>query len=215
MPKKIYGRRTLRMPVLSYKKRTTFNQKVKKILKGNIEKKYYPSGLALEAVISTAKFIRLTGVPQGVGDTKRDGDVIFPHGLEVKGSLQRAVGAAGKDEIRMIVFQWKDSDATAPTQAQIMSSTGTAPVFSLSQWDQKSRYNILYDRVFTLNSVGIENELMHFHIKIPGKKLLKKIEFQAASEDGANNVYMYLLGTNLAGANESQLNYHARMVFTE
>lgn len=215
----IKGRGKNRVLVVNTGKKKTLNQKVKRIITRNIEKKHYDKTLAGGVVVNVPIFYDTSTVPQGgvaAYDTVRDGDVIFPKYLEIRYSFTREVTSTTRDNVRMVVFQWKsDMAVDTPTHGKLMASTGTNPIMSGIQWDLKGRFNILSDRTIPIDTLANDRTPKNGSLIIKGSRLLKKMEYNPAAVTGRNHVYIMFLGENAAGNDDTLVNVFSRLVFSD
>lgn len=96
----------------------------------------------------------LTAVTQGDAYNNRTGDSIKPISLTVRGLIDANASGPTEQKIRLIIFQYKQENGTAPTASEIIEAT-TSPANLVSPKKADDRYDskILFDRVFNV-SVG-------------------------------------------------------------
>lgn len=188
-------------------------KQVKRLI-GNVQEvKFDITSIATTGVISTTPIIEgHTLPPQNVTDGGRIGDEIYLKSFEYKLMVQKdGASANASDVLRVIVFQWKpNSTVLAPTAAQILLTdpiTTAVNVRSYFQQDYKDQYRILSDRVWKMTGTynvgtGAFNEScnQYHHVRVPLKKAHKSVQFTAATNAGANRLYILLIGNIASGS---------------
>jgi hypothetical protein len=115
---------------------------VNKKLSANVEEKFYHNSYSVASLITTATLSNLMAIAQGDGDQARDGDRIRPkrcwaHIVVIRNTLD--------SYYRLCLVRYKP--ATVPSAANVFpeTTTATAPVTKLPQWDQRQVAIVLWD----------------------------------------------------------------------
>lgn len=171
-------------------------KEVKKIVSHDLEDKYSNVIVPQTSLLTTANIVALThGIVQGVGDNQRVGDKI-----KLGKMYLRLFWGPGDSEnfMRFILFQWKPSDlAYVPTVADILlpGPGGVQNIGSQYNHDRRSQFKILYDKTMNLIGDGAAPETSYtsltrgFSVDTITPKL-NSIQFEAATFNGMNHVYM-------------------------
>lgn len=141
----------------------------------NCEKKYNDqSNILMNQSINTSGVIQLiSGIPQGDGDSQRDGNSVLARSLLIRGSLNSnmATGAIQNQVVRMIIFQDKNvSGGVTPTVSDILEAanvgTERAP-FSPLNVHINGRVKILRDRLLkTIKTQDTGMMIVNEYIKL-------------------------------------------------
>lgn len=183
-----------------------------------IEKKYFEDSSSSEDIVNTWTMYPLTHVPQGTTadtDVVRQGDKIYPTGLEFRWSLTSNATANSNQIVRIIIFMYKQIDsATEPVHGTILAHPSSFPWISPYHHDNKGIYRIFMDRYISLPNETANGKKYYPQktLYIPRKKL-KEIKFGGGGVYGRNHIYMMTIGSE--ATNEPILQYHSRLHFTD
>lgn len=193
---------------------------VKQIVKGVQQIKYFNTSAAAQLVDWAGAVVRLSSLTQGNGDTQRNGDTVKCTSLQMSYSIVNpspgTIPLALSQLVRVIIFRWLPLDSTPPILGDIMNTTGAA-VSVLSQYndDKREQFEVLYDKLHSLNSVqsgfgGVSSVFSHY------VKCNKKIEYLTGTSNGTSNIYMlYVSDQNpTAGAERAQMSYYHTLRYT-
>lgn len=194
------------------RKPESVGKKIKKAIEKAKEKKFFDtSALGAGSVISTTPFIsRLSSIPQGPGDSERIGDAITVTSIEHRLTATWAANSM----LRVIVFQWKADNTTAPTVTSILETNvgGTNWYVAPYCHDTASQYRIIDD--FHLEGTTSGFPVGVSYRKYFGKKFSKDLRFLAAGTDGYNAIYYLMVSNQSAGGglgpsvvNRTRINY--------
>lgn len=173
------------------RQRKPIGKKILKVLHTLAERKHYPYYSNAIDVVDTGTFSKMTGVPQGTTDVTRIGDRLEISNLKVRYDIKPAVTEAN---LRVIVFQYLEDDATAPVLGSVLE---TGVVNAFANWDEvrSNKVKIMYDRMLRVPAssdadVFAKETRLNFY----GKKVPRKfIQFDNATSTGNNHVYCLLL----------------------
>jgi len=108
-------------------------------------------------VISNTSSLVLIG--QATTESTRIGRKAVIHSIGWRAKLQRiavaSTGAAAPEPIRMILVQDKQCNGAAPSVAGDSGLLETANYQSFNSLANKGRYKVLFDKVFTLNTIAM------------------------------------------------------------
>lgn len=201
-------------------------KQVKRIVGRNEELKYLPTVQAFAGLplpTNTWSFVDLSLVPQGDGDSTRDGDRLKFHDLQFR--YQWSSNGGVKDYCRIVIFQWHPNNVpvASPPAANALFLNGVigggADYTSFYSHDSRQQFKILYDHVVTLTySVAstTATDIVHFYktVRIFGKKVNKMMQYVSGSTAGTNHIYVaYCIDKAVGGATptlqfNSKFNYH-------
>lgn len=174
----------------------TVKRYVKKQLSKIVEYKHLLANVSMNPP-NNGTVIGVINIPQGVSDQERIGDKITVKSIRLKYSL--AIGDA-TNYVRFIIFQWKQNTVytSAPTVPSILASV-TPTIYSQYNWDNRSNFQILYDRTHTLLS-NRPNVFVTRRINI--KYLAKQLQFVGGSATvGSNMIYCLAISDSSAVPN--------------
>jgi len=145
----------------------------------------------------------LTLVPQGDGDSTRDGDRLqFCGTAEIRVSTYIQPYNSGSPSwcrIRYIVWQWHPS--SIPTVGNILLNDfrGYPGVYSQYYHDTRQQYKILVDKTWTLTGSGTGASVITSSsakeqiFRIPSSKFSKFVQFVNATTVGTNLIYHMIM----------------------
>lgn len=143
--------------------------------------------------------VDLSIILQGISDTTRIADKLKLHDMKVHGSINIQ---DTYNNVRMIFFVWKESDAAfSPGVADILQTTtipGISSPFSNYYWDGRDRFKILSDKTYLINwqngsaTPGAVVNANHFKFY---KKLdkLKEVAYFGGGVTGINKIYLLMI----------------------
>lgn len=193
------------------KLKQTINRQVKAVLKKEVELKALTSRpFSASSVSSAATIVKLSSIIQGDTAVDRDGQQVSVTRVDLQGHMK-----PGDDTnfLRIIVFQWRDDDISyTPTASDILQNS--ASWYDLHNFNQRHRYSILWDRMFSLDT---DDPIKYYKRSIYGKKLAKTVEYSgttAGATSGKHNIYV--LAVSDSGAiNHPTLDMMARVYFKD
>lgn len=183
---------------------------VAKAISARAEKKYFLDNQTAQSMTYSGAVYDLSEVPQGDDDVSRDGDSLYIRSVRVLGRMANAGGAV--NHIRVIVFQWRDDSTPTASSVLIPGYLGTvlAPL-SLYTHDQRRKYNVMYDKKFTLDTSGKSTVLFDTGYLFP---TTKKISFTSGTTTGNDKLWL-LVVSDTASATYPALNYVSRLTFND
>ncbi len=190
MPRRFQGDHALPRS-MKFKKKTAGQKalkKVNKILKG-IEHKYHDRRIDIDDITYNGSILLLDAVPQGDGDSLRDGDSLFWKNMSIRLNMFSVADCI----IRVIVFLAKDPLITSVTRFLQNVGDEEAP-FSPREHDYMRNGKTLYDRTFVLDTAKtLAVDITKF---VP---INKKCQFNAASTTVNMNGLKLILISNVIG----------------
>lgn len=159
-----YGPRVARVASTAYKTAMAVASLV------NAEYKYvdYTYNNTLTSALSTTL---LTGMAQGATDITRNGDSIMMKYNYLKGYMvYNHADSPITHRVRIMIVRDMNNNATAPTAAQLLATTGANLVLvSPHNKDNTDRYKVLYDKLFTLDDEHQQVKFKYYHKFLMGK----------------------------------------------
>lgn len=216
----------------SLKKKKTFATRVKQVVGRRQEQKYWD--VAASDVLSDVGAIgKFTSVSQGDTASTRDGNVIYFQSLRITFRVLSNLAAtiasdnySANPVCRIIVFQYKPNDGTAPVIGNLLANANT-PVNLISPYNQlyKQQFKILYDKRFVLRSPGLQQTSgtddgviptqMSWSILIPGRKCNRKMTYATTATTGTNQIYYCFLSDMEDTADEPTAYFYSRLLYTD
>lgn len=184
----------------------------------------YPKGKMVEwksidaagniAVNTTGNVVLLNGTSMGTDLTNRVGRRITVRSLQLAATMS-VTSSTGTDQYHRIMLV-KDNDprGSLPAITDIISAIG---INNLRNLDNRTRFNILFDRKIQLNASAESgsSKFIKFY-----KKLYMDEEFNSTNNGTITDItkgalYLIVLGDQVAGAQAGNCNYQTRVRFTD
>lgn len=178
-----------------------------KFLQGlvNVEYKNHDVSQASTATDETGQIYALNYVNQGDGTESRDGSMFRMKSLEMRFVIASNTNMTDTSSVRVMVVLDADPIGSTPTLSTLLDNT-TRPVVSPRNLDNRSQYIILYDRLFSLSSNGVERITRKIY-----KKIDYKVMFTGATASAANNkkngLYLVFIADKASGATDKPNHY--------
>jgi hypothetical protein len=159
--------------------------------------KYYDISLSYSTVNGTPGFLSLCDIPQGLAQSNRVADTIWP----VKLDFQILWTAANSDifcHVRYVIFTWIPNDLSYPVSAPGLFQDYTgAGVLSPINFERRAELKVWRDKFVTLTGTSgaptVGSAVTHrFSVKLNGR-----IDYLLASLRGMNHLYF----TNFSDSN--------------
>lgn len=221
-----------KLKALTRPQRTVVAKIAKKVVNRNEERKQYAAGIGSTAVYdgtAGSSVIHLSSVSQGLADNQRAGDEINIRSLRIRINCNNNFGNTANDFVtwRVIVFQYKNSNM-APTVAELFLQTAANGgtdygAMSSRNIDYLNTYNVLYDKIFHTEQGGpnAANYAMSgqyckvLNIKVPLKYCKKKIQYQAATTNNTNGLWLCVTTDKATIASNPHFIYDSSLGFTD
>lgn len=164
----------------------------------NVEKKFVDTATST-SISTTGQVVHLSDVAQGAGQSARDGNSIKVTYLGLNIGLTINASATASLVRILVVRDNQQVGDTSPTMANVLAAEDTTAFLNGSTL---GRFSILYDKVFTLNSTGVANRMVH--IKLPMKHHVRYngtastdiqkggLYYMAVSNEATNTVAHYM-----------------------
>lgn len=179
---------------------------IKQVMDQNVEKKFTDTILINSAVGYDAPIVqKITNISQGLADaSNRVGDEVVLAGMYLNVSCH---ADTLETQFRVIVFQWRDDDASgAPVVGNILQSSGSNVTYmSPYDHDNGAQYTIVYDKSFVCipgQANGYRQDICNKSLPKTGYQFQKKIHFNAAGITGTNNLYLMVVTRNLVAGGD-------------
>lgn len=201
---------------------------IHKVLTYGLEKEYfansYSQTIVQAPVLGSNCFQCITLIPQGPGDSQREGDQVTLSSLDINYYVFQSLSSIPMYQlIRVIVFQWNQDTvvpSAAPTYDQILliganGGDATRNVICPYSHDYRHNFRILYDKwhtVTTANSSVANGNAVSPVINVRINKFMNpKIAFHGGGTNGRNHCYVMMLcrdvTTNPTGVFVFKTNY--------
>lgn len=205
---------------------------VKNDTKRNSEFKQFAADISVVGIYGGsggALLTHLTPVVQGVADNQRVGDQLTLNSINIRGVMLSGDGATANrfNDIRIVVFQYKDSDMNPLVSEMFLSNTVTSAAaqnaYSNRNIDYLAEYNFLYDKTYHLD-YGLQNASnygqtgilsKHFEIKVPLKWVKKKVQFTAATTNTVNGIWLMAIGSSASVATNPSIGFSWSVGYTD
>lgn len=218
--KRFYRRRSFRRRSTPwYRRKYSVGQLATKAIKGvnylrglvNSERFYIDTTLPHTAPTAAASTITpLHNIVIGDHDNNRTGNSIFVKSLTVRGTISLA-GSLPQAAVRLLVVRDKQqvSDTTPAVNAVLEYPNGSAGINSYLNTAHRGRFDILFDRRYTLATGG--KNILAFNKTIP---MRSHIRYNGAlsTDVQKNGLYFICITTNSTGS-DLVVNGMARMYY--
>ncbi len=183
---------------------------VKRLL--NVEVKNHDVQQTSLVYTDTVTIFQLTNIPRGDTTNTRDGAQCKVVALELSFIITKNVNAT-VTHTRLMIVQDKQTNQAIYTSADLLEDVTASDVFiSPANLDNRRRFNVLYDRKFVMDSVGVESYIVKKYFKM--NMLLR---FDAAAADitdlTQNSLSLLLVGSEVT--NDPVITFFARVRFID
>lgn len=187
---------------------------VKREIHKDDETKYLETATTGLAVDWNGTVTDLSVIAQGTTDGQRIGDKVRIRGLRLHMIMNIADNT---QNVRVMIVQFRGNTqiAGAPTVAQVLVPTtlGTinAPIAN-RVWDLTQQFNVLYDKLYTYESVS--KPVLHVRRTISIKYAKRLMSFYQAGTTGANKLYLMLISDSGAAPHPS-IQFQIRLMYDD
>lgn len=201
---------------------------VHKEVKKDVEHKQHTDGFTFTSTwgaIGGTITDHITDIAQGVTDTTRVGDELTLVHIKVRGAILNGTSNLYND-IRIIVFQYKNSDNTPIMDNLLQNSVisgATRSAYSARAQDYMNEYIVLADHVYHLEG-GTPNAAnygqsgqyaKHVEFNVPLKYAKKKVQYEAATNAAVNGIYVMVIGSSANVASNPQVALQWAVTYTD
>lgn len=176
-----------------------------------MESKYWDTATSASIDFSGTVY-DLSAVTQGVADTNRIGDQLFPKSLELRMSM---VAGDSTNLIRMLIIRYKmDTSITGgppPTANVLQYTSATHTPLSPVHHDLRKTFDIIHDELFCLVQNASNGQMIVNRVFNLGRV---PINFVAGATTGANKIFMVLYSDSGAAPNPGVL-FDTRLNFVD
>lgn len=149
----------------------------------------------------------LCDVPQGDGDSTRDGDKLCPVGLKIKLLLTLADTT---NTIRLILVRWIPSTSSLSYGGVIQNGTGTSySVAGQYQHDTRKQFKVLWSRSYALSS-NRPQVIVNKYVRLQKRQ----ISYVSASTTGTNKLFLLAISDSAAAAHPT-IGGYTRLDYTD
>lgn len=205
-----YKRRAYR-----FKRRFNYGKAAFRMLKKNVEKKYLTVNVNGTEINSDAILSNdMTSIAQGDTNTSRTGVKVTAKSLYIRGTLVQT----GQDSVcRMVVVCDRQQEGdTAPTLGQVLGDGTIGPVYGATNLLYSGRFQILMDKVYSLDASDKPNINLKYYLKLnKGKGINVRYNGSGSTDIQKNGIYVFFV-SNVTAANTGPLFYgQIRLGFTD
>ncbi len=158
---------------------------------------------------NSGSIISLSSIAQGDSSITREGLQIKPRHLLFRLHVNTHASATAT-QVRIIIFTDKQQNATAPTVAELLE---TDSVMFFPEHDTRPRFKIHRDMLFMVDPTTLQQRFKKGMIKF-GKsaKIWYKGVAAAATSNGKNALYMYIVSNEATNTPTVQWQYRLRFI---
>jgi len=142
----------------------------------------------------------LTAVPQGVTQSERVGDQMEFVDCEFTYQLVQA-NADIYSDVRVIIFQWfpNTTISGAPVLADILPNTAAVGLYSAYNWQYRSQYHILFDKLWSLAGLTTaptsKTAVSQLNVRL--KNMRKEVVFTPGTTNGSNLLWLLTISDSV------------------
>lgn len=172
----------------------------------NVEYKYIDVASTANAMSYTSTYGILNTIPQGSAESQRIGDSLKLQNLTLRFNIQRT----SADSFARILIVWDKQNAAA-SASDILTGLGTVnSTNGPKNYDKRFVTSILYDKTFNVNS-NHPQQMEDIVVTVD-----QHTQYAAGTTTINTGALKILYLSNLsAGANNPNLNYYARLTYTD
>lgn len=181
---------------------------VKTEIKKHQEKKYLLTEVAGAAISNSGTITGVSEIVPGDDFNDRDGIEVIPTSLELN-----VVSVLGDSTnfVRYILFRWMPNSANlAPTVAQLLEDT-TFPYISPYNMVNRKQFQVLMDRVVTLDAASQNVHVFRKKMKLANKKIIYD---SGAVSTGAGKLYLLQISDSGAATHPAST-WYGKLNFTD
>lgn len=209
-------RRSRRSPTTKSASTRAIATKALTLAKKNVPEKKFHDSSALSNPSWTGDVKVFSTIAQGDTVSQREGVVVRPSHLNIRGTYEANAAAAGTRVVRVIVFQSNTTNGTSLTPDEIIdgaSVTNSYEIYTSKTWNSKFKYRSLWDRTMVIEPSSSGKGGYALNINIPGSKL-KPIKYQVGSSNVQSGELGMLVISNTASSIPT-FNYVSRLIYTD
>jgi hypothetical protein len=163
------------------------NSKIRSIVKSEIvgmkQLKWFDVYSGVTSVSNVPTFVDVTSIAIGVNVSQRVGAEILMRSLRICGSW---VVGDPTQLARLVVFKWFPSNSSdVPSLSELTTATGSDAVIGGWLQYKPSRFQILHDQLFKLDTLSHPIKSFAFRCDINSK-----LDYDTGSTTGRNHIYM-------------------------
>ncbi len=191
---------------------------LKKILSNDTEVKHIDDFVnSLDINTTSSVTDMMANIARGTSDTdNRIGDAIKLKSLNIKYFVERTVTTGtNPDIVRVILFQWKMhnvDDSPGATLATVLGSD--IPPLGNYAYDDRQKFKILYDKFHAMGGTPNDSSILFREVNI-SHDLLKRVQFDGATANGFNKLYLGVYGATASGTSDSVMSAVWRIKYTD
>lgn len=114
-------------------------------------KQHIHNPYASSAITSVGTIQRLTDIQQGLSIGNREGFVIKPMDIKIRGTIIHPGGVDPSQNVRIILVEWKQG-YTAPAVSSILDNVPTLGYITAYSQEEARNYRVISDRTYSLDS---------------------------------------------------------------
>jgi hypothetical protein len=187
------------------------NSSIRSIVKSEIvgmkQLKWFDVYSGVTSVTNVPTFIDVTSIAAGTNISQRVGAEILMRSLRVSGSW---VVGDPTQLARFVVFKWIPSNSSdVPSLSELTTATGSNAVIGGWLQYKPSRFDILHDRLFKLDTLAHPIKDFTFNVRIN-----QKLDYDTGSTTGRNHIYiMYVTDSGVIPT--PSISYTYQVVFND
>lgn len=121
-------------------------QTIKRLI--NVEIKFHDVDGSVSSKNATSDVTALNSIAQGDTNNTRDGNIIKPQSLSLKGRI--ITGADASETVRVLIVKMRNDNGVTPTIGDILETEDTLSPYNDSE---RNRFTVLFDRRFVLHAI--------------------------------------------------------------
>lgn len=162
---------------------------------------------------------QLDQIPQGTAQAQRVGDKVKPYFVTIRGTVAQVAAHTNEDTVRILLIKCKKGNGFVPNIAsastgKVLATQGSVNAcWSPIQYENKTEFTILYDKVFTLDGGNTANKSKTFVIN---KKIMGDVEFvPGTTTPEGGSLYLMGISSTGTGANPPYWFFTSRLYYKD
>lgn len=188
-------RRRRRYPKKRYARRTRYvnpYRAAQKVIENTCERKATDSSFVSQYILSAGSVFHVSPISRGTDDSQRNGNFVQARSIAIRFTIEADSGTC----LRFILFWDKNAQGSNPGVTDLLS---TANYQSFRNLDNKTRFDVIMDKVYNMHNYDVSGGSTHMIIKKYWKKLPhRQVGFDGTSSTPWTNSLHVLLISDIA-----------------
>lgn len=191
----------------------------------NVEKKFKDTGVLGNVLTPTPQIDLITGIPQGVTVSQREGNSCSMKSIYLRYKLSAGPQSTTPCNVRiMMVHDKNNNNGVAPTAAEILQNFGAENILTHNQTNNKERFKVLMDKLYQIdNTAGIAGTCKTKYFRFgtvdnkvsPPRIYEHKLTWGGTGSGDTQTGHVYMLYFTDAASQQPSFFYNARIKYVD